>query len=83
MRDAECVPEHNVGIVNRSVAVGNPFGDTAGRLAGCLGDVAACGEDLFIVVYEMLEVKYGTEVGCGLTFCDMDSVTGKAGSFPY
>jgi hypothetical protein len=33
MRDAKCVPEDNVGIVDRGVAVGDPFGDASGRLA--------------------------------------------------
>jgi hypothetical protein len=33
MRDAKGVPEDDVGVVDRGVAVGDPFGDAAGRLA--------------------------------------------------
>jgi len=51
MRDAECVPEHDVGVVDTGVAVGDPFGDSARGLARGLGDVPSGGEDLLVVVF--------------------------------
>jgi hypothetical protein len=57
VRDAEGVPEDDVGIVDGGVAVRDPFRDAAGRLPRCLGDVAAGGEDLVVVVWEVLELK--------------------------
>lgn len=54
MSDAECVPEHDVGIVDGCVSVGNPFRDTAGRLAGCLRHVAASRIDLLVIICQLL-----------------------------
>ena len=50
---SECVPENDISIVNGLAGVrGDPFGNTARGLAGGLGYVATCGEDLFIVVWK-------------------------------
>ncbi len=68
MRDAEGVPEDDVRVVDRGIAVRDPFGDAAGRLSGCLGDVATCGEDLVVVVCEMLGVKR-KDGGCEWRTC--------------
>ena len=54
MRDSEGVPEDDVSVVDRGVAVCDPFWDTAGRLAGGLRDVATGGEDLVVVVWDVL-----------------------------
>lgn len=50
MCDAERVPEHNIRVVDRGIFICDPFWDTAGGLAGCLGDVASGGVDLLVVV---------------------------------
>ena len=55
MREAECVPEHDVRVVNRGVFVCYPFWNSAGGLTGRLGYVAAGGINLLIVVYKMLD----------------------------
>ncbi len=51
MRDAEGVPEHDVGVFDVFVRVrGDPFGETEGGLAGGLGDVSAGGVELVVLV---------------------------------
>ena len=51
MRDAEGVPEDDVGVVNVLVGgVGDPLRETLGRLAACLGDVPAGGVNLVVGV---------------------------------
>ena len=51
MRDAKCVPEYNISIVDAFLSVlCDPFGKTSRRLAGRLGDMAASGVDLVILV---------------------------------
>lgn len=51
MRQTECVPEHNIFVVERDVRVGgNPGGNSLGWCSGGLWDVAACGVDLVVVV---------------------------------
>lgn len=50
MGDAECVPENNIGVVDGSVAIGDPFGNTFGGLTRGLRDMAASGENLVIIV---------------------------------
>ena len=51
VRDAECVPEDNVGVFEGLCGVrGDPSGDSLRGLAGGLGDVAAGGVDLVVVV---------------------------------
>lgn len=51
MRQTECVPEHNIFVVERDVRVGgNPGGNSLGWCSGGLRDVAACGVDLVVVV---------------------------------
>jgi hypothetical protein len=42
MRDAESVPKNNVGILNGSVAIRNPFRYAAGGLSRGLWDMPAC-----------------------------------------
>jgi len=44
------MPEDDVGVLNRGVPVGDPFGDSAGGLTGGLWDVAAGGVELLVVV---------------------------------
>lgn len=51
MRDAEGVPEHDVGVIDVRVRVGvDPLRETHGWFARGLGHVAACGVDLGVVV---------------------------------
>lgn len=51
MCDAECVPEHNVGVRDVGVRVrGDPGWETARRLARGLRHVTASGVNLVIVV---------------------------------
>lgn len=54
MSDAEGVPEHDVGVVDRGIAISDPFWNAAGGLARGLRDVAAGGEDLVVVVWKEL-----------------------------
>ena len=54
MRDAEGVPEDDVGIVDGGVAVRDPLGNTTRGLARGLRNVAAGGENLVVVVWKML-----------------------------
>lgn len=59
MRQTECVPEHNVFVVERNVRVGgNPGGNSLGRCSGGLRDVAACGVDLVVVVCDGFLVRW-------------------------
>jgi len=51
MRDAEGVPDYDVGVVDGRVAVGDPFGDAARWLAGGLGHVSAGGTGLVVGVW--------------------------------
>lgn len=52
MDDAEGVPEDDVGVGDVGGGVGgDPFGEAAGGVAGGLGDVAAGGVDLCVVVW--------------------------------
>ena len=58
MRDAEGMPEHDIGVFDWGAAVGYPFWDTTGWFTRGLGDVPACGKNLFVVVWgEVSEVK--------------------------
>ena len=51
MRDAECVPKHDVGVFDIFVRVGgDPFGEAEGRGTGGLWDVAAGGVELVVLV---------------------------------
>lgn len=51
MRDAEGVPEHDVGIFDALVTmVGHPFRQALRGLARGLGDMATCGMDLVVLV---------------------------------
>ena len=50
MGDAERVPENDISVVDGGVPIGDPFWDTFGWLAGCLGNVAAGWVELFVVV---------------------------------
>ena len=51
MRQSECVPEHDVGVFDVFVRVGgNPFREAEGGGAGGLGDVAAGGVELIVLV---------------------------------
>jgi hypothetical protein len=52
MSDTECVPEDDIRVLDRGVAVGDPFGDSAGGLTGGLWDVAAGGVELLVVIWE-------------------------------
>jgi hypothetical protein len=55
MRDAEGVPEYDIGVVEVFVWVGfDPGRDALGGFAGGLGDVAACWVELCVVVYLVL-----------------------------
>ena len=55
MRDAECVPEDDIGVYEVLCRVGfDPGGDTLGGFARGLWDVAACGVDLAVVVFVYL-----------------------------
>lgn len=62
MRDAERVPEHDVGVVDAGVAVlFDPFWQAGGGDAGGLGDVSACGVQLVVFVCGV--VSMSSEVG--------------------
>jgi hypothetical protein len=57
MRDAERVPENNVGILDSSIAVCDPFGDATRRLAGRLWDVPARWAQLVVGVWPKSQLK--------------------------
>jgi hypothetical protein len=44
------VPENDVSVVDGGVAVGDPFWDTFGWLARCLGNMAAGWVELLVVI---------------------------------
>ena len=48
MRDAEGVPEDDVGVVDRGLAIGDPFGNTPRGFARGLGHVPAGGVELVV-----------------------------------
>ena len=51
MRDAERMPEDNVGVLDALVAViSDPFWQSFAGLAGCLRDVTACWVELVVLV---------------------------------
>lgn len=51
MREAESVPEHDVGVFDALVAVlGDPLWKPSGRFSGCLRHVATCRVDLIVVI---------------------------------
>lgn len=51
MRDAEGVPEYNVGVLDTLVGGGfNPFGETPRGFAGGLRHVAAGGVELVVAI---------------------------------
>lgn len=52
MSDTECVPEHDVGVVDGAVVacLFDPHGQPHGGFAGSLGDVAAGGVDLVVLI---------------------------------
>lgn len=53
MRDAKCVPEYNISILNVFVRVlRDPVGETLRGLSRCLGDMAASGVDLVVLVWD-------------------------------
>jgi hypothetical protein len=84
VRDTEGVPEDDVGVVDRGLAIGDPFWDTPRRLARGLGHVPAGGVELVVGIWEVLGL--GSEIGearrGGCTFCYVYSMASKAGSFP-
>lgn len=82
MRDAECVPEHDVRVIDGCVFIRDPFWDSSGGLAGCLGNVAAGGVDLLVVVCIVLGTKILREGGQRLTFGDVHGVPCESGSLP-
>ena len=52
MRDAKCVPEDNIRVVNVLIGVlGDPVGETLRGLAGRLRDMAAGGVELVVLVW--------------------------------
>lgn len=51
VRDAEGVPQDDVGIVDAGVAVGDPLRETQGGIARRLRDVSAGRVDLVVVVF--------------------------------
>lgn len=61
VRDAEGVPEHDVGVVDGGVFVGDPLGDAAGGLAGGLWDVPAGRVDLLVVVCGFVSWEHGRD----------------------
>lgn len=50
MRNAKRVPEHNIGILDRCVAICDPFGQPRAGLARCLRYVASGGVELIVRV---------------------------------
>ena len=85
MRDAEGVPEDDVGVNEVGGGVGfDPGGDALGGGAGGLRDVAARGVELCVVVWGVL-VDGTLFVWCvgRLTLCDVHSVSCEAGSLPH
>ena len=54
MRDTECMPEHDVGVLNAFVSVLlDPFGETLGRISRGLGNVAAGGIELIVLIWKV------------------------------
>jgi hypothetical protein len=50
MRDAECVPEYDICVFDTGVTVRDPLGNSSRWLAGRLGNVAAGGKNLLVVI---------------------------------
>lgn len=81
MSDAEGVPENDVGVINGGVAVGDPFGNAAGGFTGGLGDVAAGGEDLIVVVWRIVSHGLGKGEGRNLHFVTWTAWRAKPARF--
>jgi hypothetical protein len=54
------MPENDVGVFDGGFAISDPFGDSARGLAGGLGDVAAGGVELLVVIWDggLVSKKY-------------------------
>jgi hypothetical protein len=60
MRQSECVPQYDVFVVKVRVGVGgDPGWEALGGFAGGLGDVAAGGVELGVVVWVLLVLLKG------------------------
>ena len=84
MRDSECVPQHDVGVVEVLVGVGfDPGGYALGWLARCLRNVTACWVELCVVVYRRSVKGFVRNSLVKLTFCDMYRMPCETGALPY
>jgi hypothetical protein len=63
MRDAECVPENNICVVDGCIFVGNPFGDTTGWFTRGLRNVTAGRVYLLVIIWEVLAWAKGDKEG--------------------
>lgn len=84
MRDSECVPQYDIGVVEVLVGVGfDPGGYALGWLARCLRNVTACWVELCVVVYVGLADDSAHSSLEILTLRDMYRMSRKTGPLPY
>jgi len=84
MRDAECVPQHDIGVVEVLVGVGfDPGGYALGWLARCLRNVTACWVELCVIVYDKSVKGSVYNLSKILTLRDMYRMPCETSALPY